>query len=225
MKERTTNNYRDFDWIKKYVTYKSNVNSDEQLNWEELYRNTNSENMPWYLKKLDHDLQNVIKSKTLSRGRFLDLGTGPGTQAIELAKLGFTVTGSDLSESAIEQAKKLGADIKFVTDDVLDSRLPDSGFDYIFDRGCFHCLEPSQRNKYLQQIKRILEKRGILFLKCFSVEEKNLPNDLPVERLSKQGLIDIFGKDFEIEIIVDTAFKSKITPHPKALFAIMHKKG
>ena len=224
MKERTTKNHRDFDWIKKYLTHKSNVNSDGQLNWEELYKNTNSEYMPWYLKALDHDLKNAIKSKTLSRGRFLDLGTGPATQAVELAKLGFTVTGSDLSESAIEQAKTLGADINFVTDDFLESRLPDKGFDYIFDRGCFHCIEPSQRNKYLQQIKRILEKRGILFLKCFSVEEKNLPNDIRVERLSKQELINIFGKDFEIEKIADTAFKSKITPHPKALFAIMHKK-
>ncbi|MBI1662851.1 MAG: class I SAM-dependent methyltransferase [Nitrosopumilus sp.] len=37
----------------------------------------------------------------------MDLGTGPGTQALELSKIGFKVTGTDISQSAIEKAKKI----------------------------------------------------------------------------------------------------------------------
>lgn len=44
--------------------------------------------MPWYNEKLDADLENEMKLRKITKGRFLDLGTGPGTQAIQLAKMG-----------------------------------------------------------------------------------------------------------------------------------------
>ena len=58
-------------------------------------------------KTLDHDLENELKSKNYGSGNFLDLGTGPGTQALQLSKFNFKVTGTDISQSAIEKAKKL----------------------------------------------------------------------------------------------------------------------
>ena len=56
--------------------------------------------MPWYNENLDFDLENELNQRNITKGKFLDLGTGPGTQAIWLAKRGFKVIGSDLSESA-----------------------------------------------------------------------------------------------------------------------------
>ena len=82
---------------------------------------------------------NIIK------GRFLDLGTGPSTQAVELSKLGFQVTATDISENATIKAKRMSKDIEFIVDDILDSKLKEDSFDYIFDRGCFHVLELSSR--------------------------------------------------------------------------------
>jgi methylase of polypeptide subunit release factors len=35
----------------------------------------------------------------------LDLGTGPGTQALHLAKKGFDVIGSDISETVIKEIR------------------------------------------------------------------------------------------------------------------------
>ena len=80
--------------------------------------------------------------------KFLDLGTGPATQAIWLAKRGFKVIGSDLSEAAINRARKTYAkedNVNFIVDDILNSKFKDNEFDYIFDRGCFHVLLPSDR--------------------------------------------------------------------------------
>ena len=145
--------------------------------WDSYYKENNVEKMPWYEKNLDLDLKNEIKERKLDGGRFLDLGTGPGTQAIQLANLGFDTTGSDLSETAIQKAKNLSPKVNFVKDDFLKSQLPDEGFDYILDRGCFHVFEPQQRPIYVNQIKRILAKNGILFLKCMSIKEKDLPED------------------------------------------------
>src|SRR6476646_11284943 len=103
--------------------------------------------MPWYNENFDFDLEKVlderkiiINNNTNDSIKFLDLGTGPATQAIWLAKRGFKVIGSDLSEAAINRARKIYANeenVNFIVDDILNSKLKDNEFDYIFDRGCF----------------------------------------------------------------------------------------
>jgi len=105
--------------------------------WDNYYKETKVEDMPWYEKNLDQDLENEITSKNLRKGKFLDLGTGPGTQAIQLAKRNFEVTATDISPSAIEKAKKLSNEINFLVDDVMNSKLSDREFDFIFDMGIF----------------------------------------------------------------------------------------
>jgi len=113
-----------------------------------------------------------IMSKNLITGKFLELGTGPGTQAIQLAKRNFEVAATDISSNAIKNAKKLSNKIHFLTDDILNSQLLNHEFDFIFDRGIFHVFDISQRPQYVKQIKRILDNNGILFLKCMSVDKK-----------------------------------------------------
>ncbi len=192
--------------------------------WENYYRETEVATMPWYEKNLDQDVENEIKLKNYNTGNFLDLGTGPGTQALQLVKYDFEVTGTDISQSAIEKAKKLSSEINFMVDDVLNSKLPDKKFDFILDRGIFHIFDISQRPPYIEQIKRILNDNGILFLKCMSIEEKNLAdNDMP-HKLSKQEITDSFGVDFNIEKINDAVFSGNLEMNPKALFAVLKKK-
>jgi len=192
--------------------------------WDEYYKQTNVEEMPWYEKNLDHDIENEIKSKNLNTGNFLDLGTGPGTQAIQLTKYDFDVTGTDISQSAIDKAKKLSNEVNFLVDDILDSKFSDKKFDFILDRGIFHIFDMSQRPQYVKQIKRILNDNGILFLKCMSIEEKNVPdNDMP-HKLSKQEIMDSFNADFDILKIEDSEFRGALEFYPKALFTVLKKK-
>ena len=200
-------------------------NKKEFPDWDTYYKENNVEEMPWYESNLDADLKNEINSRNLSRGKFLDLGTGPGTQALQLSNLGFDVTGSDLSENAIKKAKKLSTKVNFVTDDFLNSKLPENEFDFIFDRGCFHIFDIEQRSNYVNQIKRILGNNGILFLKCMSIEEKDLPEDKGPHKLSKSELKQVFSNDFEVEFIQDSVFQGTLTPLPKALFAVLKKKS
>jgi ubiquinone/menaquinone biosynthesis C-methylase UbiE len=192
--------------------------------WDEYYKDTEVETMPWYEKNLDHDVENEIKFNNYNTGNFLDLGTGPGTQALQLSKYNFKVTGTDISQSAIEKAKILYNEISFLVDDVLNSKLPDKKFNFILDRGIFHIFDISQRPQYVQQIKRILNDDGILFLKCMSVEEKNLPDNNMPHKLSKQEIIDSFGVDFDVQKINDTVFSGNLEINPKALFAVLKKK-
>ena len=189
--------------------------------WEEVYKNSKVDELPWFRKKLDQDLSNELKERKMNSGAVLDLGTGPGTQALELLKHGFEVTATDVSKNAIKEAKKLSDDIDFVVDDILDTRI-NKKFDLIFDRGCFHTIEPEDRKIYIRNIKKLLNRNGLLFLKCFSDREPETGTG--PYRISESILKDLFNKDFLIEEIVHTEFKGKRKPNPKALFAVMKKK-
>ena len=103
-----------------------------------LYISEKVETMPWYNENLDSDLEEELHYRKITNGKFLDLGTGPVTQAIWLAKRGFNVIGSDLSEAAIKRARTVYANeknVNFVVDNILNSNLKENQFDCIFDRG------------------------------------------------------------------------------------------
>jgi len=59
-------------------------------------------------------------------GRALDLGTGSGIWAVELAKRGWNVTGVDLVDKALERAdhraREAGVSVRFLKADVTNSR-------------------------------------------------------------------------------------------------------
>ena len=192
--------------------------------WDSFYRENNVDEMPWYEKNLDLDLESQINFMNLTKGKFLDLGTGPGTQAIQLDKLGFESTGSDISKNAIDKAQQLSSKVNFVVDDILNSSFLDNTFDFILDRGCFHVFEPMLRKDYLNQLKRILKDDGILFLKVMSIEEKGLPDDEGPYRFSKQEILDTFENDFEVKEIKSTVYYGTLDPLPKALFAVIKQK-
>jgi SAM-dependent methyltransferase len=143
--------------------------------WDTLYKSQKIETMPWYNENFDSELEKELdERKLINDGKFLDLGTGPATQAIWLAKRGFKVIGSDLSEAAINRARKIYANeenVNFIVDDILNSKFNDKEFDCMFDRSCFHVLSTADRQNYIRKIKGILNANGILFLKCFSDKE------------------------------------------------------
>jgi len=187
--------------------------------WDDVYRNSPVNKLPWYIKDLDFDLKRELKKLKIRNGSFLDLGTGPGTQAIALSKLGFDVTGTDISGSAINRLKKQKSNVIFLKDDIIKTKLKKK-FDYILDRGVFHVFEPKLRNTYIKNIKKLLNNKGILFLKCFSIKEKI--EDGPYH-FSKKQIKNCFNKDFKVKSIKDSVFHSTLDKDPKALFVVLIK--
>jgi ubiquinone/menaquinone biosynthesis C-methylase UbiE len=195
--------------------------------WNNLYSNQKVETMPWYNEQLDSDLEQELERRKVSKGRILDLGTGPATQAIQLAKRGLEVTGSDVSEAAINRAKDVyghnnkDTKISFILDDILNSKMEDKMFDYVFDRGCFHVLPIEKRPVYVSEINRILDDKGILFLKCFSTKE---PRQEGPYKFSENEIRQLFGNGFVIISVKDTVYQGKLNPLPRALFVVMNKR-
>ena len=198
--------------------------------WETLYKNQQVESMPWYNENLDADLEEELDKRKINQGKFLDLGTGPGTQAIKLHERGLNVTATDLSETAIKKAQSIynsnnnnSKKVDFRVDNILNSNLKENEFDYIFDRGCFHVISINDRKRYIMRVTRILKDNGILFLKCFSDKEQGEEGP---HRFSKDKLKEIFeNENFNIENMKETVYQGTLNPLPKALFAVMTKQN
>lgn len=192
--------------------------------WEKLYVEQEVESMPWFHPSLDADLGKAMEKLDLDSGSFLDLGTGPGTQAIALAERGFRVTGTDISETAVRKARALasekGLDLEFKRDDILSTGLKKK-FDNIFDRGCFHVLEPGKRGDYVKTASELLEPGGYLFLKTFSSEETMEGGPY---RFTPEEIREMFGRRFEVLSIDKSKFYGTLESQPKALFSVLRKK-
>jgi cyclopropane fatty-acyl-phospholipid synthase-like methyltransferase len=193
--------------------------------WEGLYATSDVATLPWYTPNLDPDFERALKEYGRKGARILDLGTGPATQAMNLANRGFDVLGTDISPSAIKKAKAsakaAGLAIEFRVDDILRSKLAANLVDAIVDRGVFHVLPPEKRSVYVAAVHRILRPGGWLFLKCFSDKE---PGTYGPYRIASGELREYFRKTFEVVSIVDTVFDGTLEPSPKALFAAMRRR-
>lgn len=191
--------------------------------WEQLYQDKNVESMPWFNPDIDPDLDQALIKLNLYAGTGLDLGTGPGTQAIALAERGFQVTATDLSDTAVQQAldkaKEKGLDISFKQDDILHSNL-NQEFDFVFDRGCFHVLPPERRQDYIRVVHRLIKSKGYLFLKCFSHLEKSESGPY---RFTPEQIKEIFSSRFNVCSVGETVYQGTLDPLPRALFCILEK--
>jgi SAM-dependent methyltransferase len=188
--------------------------------WNRLYSDMDVEDMPWYLPDLDPDLKEALSKYQVSSGSFLDIGTGPGTQAIALSKMGFEVTGVDISAKAIEKAQKLNEDVIFLQDDILNTRI-NQKFNSIFDRGCFHIIEENKRPVYISEILKLLTPEGMFFLKCFS--DKNPDSGYGPYRFSGLLIERLFSERFAILDIKDSVYQSMSVQHNQTLFVVMKK--
>ncbi|EYF04638.1 SAM-dependent methyltransferase [Chondromyces apiculatus] len=189
--------------------------------WESLYRDGAVTEMPWYHPELDGDLESALKRLGITSGKALDLGTGPGTQALSLAERGFEVTGSDLSTSAVDKAEALarerGLSVRFVQDDILNSQI-EGPFEVIFDRGCFHVLPPERRGEYVRVVHGLTAPGGHFFLKCFSTRQ---PGDLGPYQFDAAQIQSLFGNHFEVQSIDETVYLGQRDPAPRALFCVL----
>ncbi|MFB8792408.1 MAG: methyltransferase domain-containing protein [Potamolinea sp.] len=191
--------------------------------WKQIYQERNVESMPWFNPDLDADLKQALTKLNLQQGTALDLGTGPGTQAMDLAERGFQVTATDISDAAVTRAeaiaKEKNLEITWKQDDILNSNL-NQQFDFVFDRGCFHVFHPEQRQDYLRIVSGLIKPKGYLFLKCFSHLE--IRESGPY-RFTPEEISEIFSSQFNVRSVEETVYQGTLDPLPKALFCILEK--
>ena len=129
---------------------------------------------PWD-QVLPDELREVIEGPTaLPPGRALELGSGQGGKAIYMAGHGWKVTAVENIPRALAQARKRAeaahVDVDFRRGDVtrLSELGLDPGYNLLFDFGCFHGLNESQRDAYARGVTPLAAPGARLLMMAFS---------------------------------------------------------
>jgi ubiquinone/menaquinone biosynthesis C-methylase UbiE len=140
--------------------------------WDQIYREVPVDQWGWELGKPRPILVAMVENGKVPPGQALDLCCGAGTNTVYLAKKGFKVTGIDISLTALQLAKKeatkANVTIDFLNGSFVDLAFADAAFDFVFDMGCFHHVEPEDRNRFLIGLYRVLKLGGVYMFTGFS---------------------------------------------------------
>ncbi|MGG0187610.1 SAM-dependent methyltransferase [Bacillus rhizoplanae] len=181
--------------------------------WNNFYSNRDKE-VPFFVNVPDENLVSYFDRNMIHKGKVLELGCGPGRNALYLAKTGCEVDAVDLSEEGIkwgeERAAEQGVSVRFICKSIFDLQV-ENQYDFVYDSGCLHHIPPHRRIHYVELVKQALKPNGFFGLTCFATGELDEKNgseisDWDVYRgwslqggiaYSEEKLRDVF-QDFEI---------------------------
>lgn len=113
---------------------------------------------------LEHLHRYAIAAELAHNKNVLDIACGEGYGTGLIAQNALKVTGIDIDEITIKEAKKKyrNSNLEFHTSDICDIPIPDGSFDLIV---CFETIEHLENQiKALSELKRVLKKDGILLI-------------------------------------------------------------
>jgi len=132
----------------------------------------------------------------LVRGDVLDIGCGLGDNAVYLAKQGHSVTGLDISPTALITAERravdAGVDVRFAVADATKLDGYTDAFDTVIDSGMYHCLDDDAKRSYAAAVHRATRPGARLLLSAFS-DANAKGQEWPRPMVSEQTLRDTLG--------------------------------
>ncbi len=203
---------------------------------EKIYNSIPPEQIPWNIETPPDILSHLVETEKIKPCKVIDLGCGAGNYVIYLSTKGFDPTGVDISASAIDIAKKSAAEkgIKctFITADVLgDMTEINELFDLAYDWEVLHHIFPKDREKYIDNVYRLLKPGGQYLSVCFSEDSpqfggkgkyRKTPLDTVLYFSSEDEMRELFKTAFEIEELKTVDIEGKFGSH-KAIYAFLKK--
>ncbi len=138
-----------------------------------------------------------VEKGLIKKGKILDICCGTGTNSVYLAKNNFSVYASDISITAIQYAKikalREKVKINLIIQSFINLSFTNEIFDFVFDMGCFHHVQIPDRKAFIENVKKVLKKKGLYMLTCFSDKNGSSWN-----HFSKTNLKQIFSEYFNL---------------------------
>ncbi|MBI3850562.1 MAG: methyltransferase domain-containing protein [Verrucomicrobia bacterium] len=151
----------------------------EDVNFVERYARAET---PWDSGRPSEELLRVLNAGKLTGKTVLEIGCGTGTNALELARRGYTVTAVDYVEQPIlaarEKARQAGVTVDFRVADVLKDDLGGL-YDILFDRGVYHHLRTEDLKGFQEFLKRAT-RQGSWWLSLAGNAKEKIENGPPV---------------------------------------------
>lgn len=178
-----------------------------ETDWNQRYID---ESTPWDSGEPSKELTRALDQKLIEPCRVLELGCGTGTNAIFLARAGFSVTAVDLSEEALRQARSkaeaAGVDIEFIQADV--TALPDLGgaFPFVFDRGTYHVVREINLAGFIETISKVVAPGGTYLVMAGNANERVHKEDGPPKVRAHELCRELEGESFDLLRLEETVF-------------------
>jgi SAM-dependent methyltransferase len=205
---------------------------------EKIYRDIDPDKIPWNIETPPEILTGLTSKNIIRPCKAIELGCGAGNYVIYFSKIGFDATGVDISENAIEIAKKsalkAGVTCKFIVADLLgDLSEINEKYDFAYDWELLHHIFPDHREKYVNNVCRLLNPKGRYLSVCFSEDSpqfggtgkyRSTPLGTVLYFSNEEEIESLFTTCFVIEDLKTTEIMGKNAPH-KVIYALMKKKN
>jgi cyclopropane fatty-acyl-phospholipid synthase-like methyltransferase len=169
--------------------------------WDDAYRHSRT---PWDIGRPQPAIVHIADAGELIEP-VLDSGCGSGEHALLAATIGLEVTGVDIAQTAIEQARgkarARGLSAEFLVGDVLalaEVERLEPPFRTAIDTGCFHTFANADRPVYAASLASVLEPGGVLHLLCFS---EHTPGTDGPRRVTQAEIRATFSRDWTVDRI------------------------
>jgi 2-polyprenyl-3-methyl-5-hydroxy-6-metoxy-1,4-benzoquinol methylase len=165
--------------------------TEDQERWDKRHEAHQGEIGPAsFLQEVFH-----LRAWQIPTGRALDIATGRGGNAIFLAEKGFAVDAIDISEVALQSARKIaeekGLTIDFKQADLDHLELPAMAYDVVLN---FNFLE----RDLIPKMKRALKLSGHVIFETYLIDQRVLGHPRnPAYLLGHNELLELFS-DFRV---------------------------
>ena len=211
------------------------VGIKEQM--ERIYRDIPLDKIPWNMATPPKILVTAVTTNTAKTCKVIELGCGAGSYVVYFSRMGYDCTGMDISENAIRMARDsastAGVDCKLIVADVTgDLSKWASTFDVVYDWELLHHIFPEDREKYTENVHRLLNAGGRYVSVCFSEDSpqfggsgkyRETPLGTVLYFSSEKEMELLFGKRFVICDLETIDIEGKNAVH-KAIYAFMKKR-
>jgi SAM-dependent methyltransferase len=138
--------------------------------WNSFYSDRDKA-VPFFANSPDENLVSYFEKELFIQGKVLELGCGPGRNAIYFAEKGCIVDAVDLSQESLkwatERAKEKNVSVNFINENIFELDIEEGTYDIVYDSGCFHHIAPHRRMSYLNLVKKALKPNGFFAITCF----------------------------------------------------------
>jgi ubiquinone/menaquinone biosynthesis C-methylase UbiE len=145
----------------------------------------------------------------VGRLSILDVGCGGGRDSMHFSKLGFNVTGVDLSSGMLVEARTRVPYVNFAKMDMLDLKFPDESFDGIWCCASLLHIKRENAPDVLKGFNRVLKDGGVLFV---SVKEGQGDHVKDCKDGNKLFFADYSTKELS-SLLTGAGFTASICPY------------
>ncbi len=137
-----------------------------------------------------------------TEAKVLDVGCGSGGDVYQLLRAGYlpeNISGIDIQQDRLSDAKRLYPTIQFIYGDASKINFPDSSFDLLFESTMFATLPDDEiSGKIATEMLRVCRPGGYLLLADWRIPKPYNPN---YKALTKKRLAALFKLGHEAEVI------------------------